>query len=99
MNNAKQNAQLAVKLANEAPPRTYVRLTNKKRITDIDEKLAVNSHGITAFERSVLDTMRKQDFGSQKQQEVLNRIEIKVFGHSRDKEEAKKLLAEMKGTK
>lgn len=89
----KQQAKLAVQLANEAPPKMptiYLLLTNADRIKDIDNKLALGEHKLDNFERSVLDTMRTQRFGTSKQQEVLNRIEVKLFGHARDKEAKKK---------
>ena len=70
-------------------PSFYLILTNADRIKDIDTKLALGEHQLTAFEQSVLKTLRGQKFGSPKQQDVLNQIEIKLFGYARDKEAKK----------
>lgn len=68
-------------------------LTNADRIADIEKEISgVKSlYNINQFELDVMATLKKQKFGSVKQQAVLAGIEIKVFGYDREFEEKRKL--------
>lgn len=68
-------------------------LTNAERIADIEKEISgVKSlYNINQFELDVMATLKKQRFGSPKQQKILAQIEVKVFGYDREQEEKRKL--------
>jgi hypothetical protein len=63
--------------------------TTKERIAMIEEEIrgVKSQYNITSFEQSVMQTMKSLSVGSVKQNKILEKIEIKVFGRSRAHEE------------
>ena len=64
---------------------TRVRLL-KDRVADIENEIrgVKAQYNITQFELNVMETLKGQSWGSPKQRQILNEIERKVFGYSRE---------------
>lgn len=69
-------------------------LSLEDRIHDIDVKTNgdLKKFKVSEFESKVFQSLRKIAFGSSKQLEILNNIEIKVFGYARNNEEKKEVF-------
>ncbi len=66
--------------------------SNAERIEEIEQEISgvKSQYNITQFELDVMNSLKKLHFGSAKQNAILARIEIKVFGYSKELEPSKK---------
>lgn len=72
--------------------KTILLMTNEERIKDIEKKIrgVKGIFNITQFELNVMATLKKQHHGSDKQERILSKIEIKVFGYSKSRMESRR---------